>query len=266
MELKRPLVMGILNLTPDSFYEPSRQKGVSEAVGRVERMLEEGADIIDIGACSTRPGSISVSAEEELARLEHPMEAIRKAFPDALISLDTFRASVAASAIERWGIDIINDISGLADPEMTETVAAGKVVYVLTHMRGTPHDMMEHCDYGVDVTAEVVRDLAFKLDSLRAAGVCDVIIDPGFGFAKTTRQNLDLLARLERFSLLGCPILAGISRKRMTREAAGCSVDDALVPTVAMNAVALMKGASIIRVHDVREGVLTARTIERLRN
>ena len=264
LQLECPLVMGILNLTPDSFYAPSRIQSAEEAVKRVRAMLDEGADIIDVGACSTRPGSEPVSAEEELQRLEAPLSAIRDAFPEAIISLDTFRASVADDAIKRWKVDIINDISGGADSAMFETVARNKVHYILMHMRGTPADMDSHCDYGDDVVADVVRELAFRLDILRQHGVADVIVDPGFGFAKNTEQNLRLLSHLDYLKVLGCPILAGISRKRMVRKAGECDASDALVSTVALNSVALMKGASIIRVHDVREGVQTAKTIYKL--
>ena len=264
MEITRPLVMGILNLTPDSFYAPSRVMQAEEAVKRVKVMLGEGADIIDIGACSTRPGSGSVPADEELHRLEAPLTAIRNAYPEAVISLDTFRADVADESIKRWKIDIINDISGGADSNMFETVGRHKVPYILMHMRGTPADMDTHCDYGEDVTADVVKELAFRLDLLRRNGVADVIVDPGFGFAKNTSQNLKLLSQLDYFKVLGCPILAGLSRKRMVREAGECDTSDALVSTVALNSVALMKGASIIRVHDVREGVQTAKTIHKL--
>lgn len=264
MEITRPLVMGILNLTPDSFYSPSRIQSAEDAVKRVRAMLDEGADIIDVGACSTRPGSEPVSAEEELQRLEAPLSAIRDAFPEAIVSLDTFRASVADESIKRWKVDIINDISGGADSAMFETVGRHKVPYILMHMRGTPADMDSHCDYGDDVVADVVRELAFRLDTLRQHGVADVIVDPGFGFAKNTEQNLRLLSHLDYLKVLGCPILAGISRKRMVREAGECDASDAMVSTVALNSVALMKGASIIRVHDVREGVQTAKTIYKL--
>lgn len=262
-ELRRPLVMGILNLTPDSFFAESRTLGARDAAMRVRAMLEAGADIIDVGACSTRPGAESPSAEEEMRRLEEPMEEIRRNFPDAVISLDTFRAEVADEGIRRWGIDIINDVSGGRDPEMFGVAARHKTGYILMHSRGNSADMDGRAQYD-DVTADVVSELAFRLAEARLAGVCNVIVDPGFGFAKTVDQNLRLLAELDRLEVLGCPILAGISRKRMAREASGCDAADSLTPTIALNAVALMKGANIIRVHDVREAALTARTIGRL--
>ena len=261
--LRKPLVMGIINVTPDSFHAGSRAMKAADAVGMARTMLSEGADILDIGGCSTRPGSESVRAEEELRRLERPLEAIREAFPNAVISVDTFRASVARECIERWNVDIINDISGGEDPEMASTVARAGVAYILMHIRGVPADMDSRTDYD-DVVADVTRELAFRLDSLRAQGVWNVIVDPGFGFAKTTEQNYALLAHLDRLKILGCPLLVGMSRKRMAREAAQCDASEALIPTVALNSVALMKGASIIRVHDVKEGVQTAKVIEKL--
>lgn len=265
VEFSRPWVMGILNLTPDSFFPGSRTLNADEAVKRARAMLEQGADIIDIGACSTRPGSEAPTAEEELRRLEAPLEAIRRAFTEAIISVDTFRSSVARECLERWGVDIINDISGGDDPDMYAVVAAAGACYVMMHRRGTPADMDSCCEYETDVTTEVVKELAFRLDAARRAGLCNVIVDPGFGFAKTSEQNYELLAHLERLRVLECPILVGLSRKRMVRDAAGCDLADALIPTVAMNAAAILNGANIIRVHDVAEGCLTAKAVAKLK-
>lgn len=264
VEFSRTWVMGILNLTPDSFFAGSRTLSADDALMRVRTMLGQGADIIDIGACSTRPGSAPASADEELCRLSGPLEAIRKAFPEAIISVDTFRTHVARECLEKWKVDIINDISGGEDDGMLETVARAGAGYVMMHMRGTPATMDSLCHYEADVTTEVVRELAFRLDNARRAGVANVIVDPGFGFAKTPEQGYELLSRLDRLKVLGCPILAGLSRKRMVREAAGCDLADALIPTVAMNAAAILKGADIIRVHDVSEAVLTAKSIDML--
>lgn len=264
VEFSRIWVMGILNLTPDSFFAGSRTLRADDALMRVRTMLGQGADIIDIGACSTRPGSAPASADEELNRLSGPLEAIRKAFPEAIISIDTFRTHVARECLEKWKVDIINDISGGEDDGMLEAVARAGAGYVMMHMRGTPATMDSLCHYEADVTTEVVRELAFRLDNARRAGVANVIVDPGFGFAKTPEQGYELLSRLDRLKVLGCPILAGISRKRMVREAAGCDLADALIPTVAMNAAAILKGADIIRVHDVSEAVLTAKSIDML--
>lgn len=260
---RTPIVMGILNVTPDSFFASSRVASAREAAGRVGRMLEEGADIIDIGACSTRPGSDTVSYEDEMSRLEGALEEIRASYPEALISVDTFRARIAAECIERWNVAIINDVSGGKDPEMFPVVASNKAAYVLMHSRSTPKEMDSACAYS-DVVADVTRELAFRLDEARRAGVCNVIVDPGFGFAKTTAQNFELLSRLDWLKVLGCPLLAGISRKRMALPHAGAKPEDALATTVALNTVALMKGAAIIRVHDVKEAVQTVGIFNRL--
>ena len=263
LEFSRPYVMGILNLTPDSFHAASRVSDPKEAVRRVRGMIDDGADIIDIGGCSTRPGSESVGMEEEWQRLEEPLKAIREAFPEVIISIDTFHAEIARRCISEWSVDIVNDVSGGKDPKMFDTVAREGAGYVLMHTRGTPASMDSLCNYE-EVVADVVRELAFRLDEAHAKGVCNVIVDPGFGFAKTTEQNLKLLKQLDYLKVLGCPILAGISRKRMVRESGECDAADSLISTVALNTVALMKGASIIRVHDVKEGVQTARTISRM--
>lgn len=265
IEMDRPRVMGIVNITPDSFYPGSRAMDAAQAVARTRTLLEEGADIIDIGACSTRPGSTPPSPREEMERLECVMPAIRGAFPEALISIDTYRAEVAGECLRRWHVEIINDVSGGEDPSMYATVAGHGAAYVLMHTRGDAASMDSLAAYG-DVVAETVSELAFRLDKARLAGLSNVIIDPGFGFAKSAEQSLRLLSRLDWLKELGCPILVGISRKRMAREAAECEAADSLVPTVALNAVAISKGADFIRVHDVREGVLTAKTIGKLWN
>ena len=264
VELCRPLVMGILNLTPDSFYAGSRETDAQAAALRARKMIEEGADIIDIGACSTRPGSAPVSEEEEMMRLEGPLTEIRRALPKAVISVDTFRSSIARECMARLGVEIINDITGGADPAMYATVASAGACYILMHNRGASASAHPSENYGPDVVADVVSELAFKVNEARKAGICNLIVDPGFGFAKDTGQNYAILSRLECLKELGCPILVGLSRKRMAREACGCDVADSLVPTVALNTVALMKGAFIIRVHDVKEGVMTVKTIEAL--
>lgn len=246
-----PLVMGIINITSDSFFAGSR---VSEEnfIAAVRRMLDDGADIIDLGACSTRPGSCPVGEKEELEVLTGAVKTIRHEFPEAVLSVDTFRSSVARASVLS-GADIINDVSGGSmDGEMFSTVASLKVPYVLTHMRGTPETMQSKCDYE-DVTAEVLRDLAFKADRLRQLGVCDVIIDPGFGFAKTPDQNWKLLSSLGYFKAIGAPLLVGLSRKSMLCRELGISPDLALNATTAANMLALINGADILRVHDVKE-------------
>lgn len=253
----RPQVMGILNVTPDSFYSGSRTVSDSEIGHRVESMIADGADFIDVGAYSSRPGASDVSVEEEISRLRKGMSVLRKLAPEIPVSVDTFRASVAKVAIEELGADIINDISGGSlDPEMFATVAELKAPYILMHMRGTPATMQQYTDYD-NVTADVILDLSSKLRQLRLLGVADVIIDPGFGFSKTAGQNFELMRNLSDFSSLECPVLVGISRKSMITRTLGIEASEALAPTVALNAIALTKGAAFIRVHDVREAAQT---------
>jgi dihydropteroate synthase len=247
----RPLVMGIINVTPDSFFAGSRTFDDSAITARAAKMVADGVDIIDIGAYSTRPGAAEVTAEEEGQRLCHGLKAIRTVAPDILISVDTFRADVARKAITEWGADIINDVSGGdIDPDMFDTVAELNVPYVLMHMRGTPADMQEHTDY-VDVTADVLAELGEKVQRLAMMGVSDIIIDPGFGFSKTLAQNYELMNKLEAFNLFHRPVLVGISRKSMATKLLKISTDDALNATTVLNVLALDRGAAILRVHDV---------------
>lgn len=265
LDFSRPWVMGIVNITPDSFYEGSRTECLRDVRLRVRAMRDAGAQCVDIGGYSSRPGASDVSADEEYRRLATGLEAVRLEWPEAVVSVDTFRAGVARRCVEEWGADIINDISGgTLDPAMGETVAALRVAYVLMHMRGTPADMQSYTCYD-DVVADVIRDLAFKADALRSLGVADVIIDPGFGFAKTVEQNYRLLACLGEFRRLGCPILAGLSRKSMIWRPLGLTPSEALPGTIALDTVALMHGADIIRVHDVAEAVQTVRVLQLLR-
>ena len=253
----RPAVMGIVNVTPDSFFAGSRVPADS-VTARVSEMMAQGADIIDLGGYSSRPGADTVTAEEELARLVPAIAAIRERFPDIPVSVDTFRADVARECIAQ-GADIINDIGGGdLDPEMFGTIADLRVPYILMHMRGTPATM-QSLTYYDDVVADVLRDLAFKTDRLHQLGVNDVIIDPGFGFAKTVDQNYRLLAALGMFREIGCPVLAGVSRKTMIWKELGIHPDEALNGTTAINMIALMNGADILRVHDVRECAETVR-------
>jgi dihydropteroate synthase len=257
IEFNRPAVMGIVNVTPDSFFAGSRVPADS-VTARVSEMMAQGADIIDLGGYSSRPGADTVTAEEELARLVPAIAAIRERFPDIPVSVDTFRADVARECIAQ-GADIINDIGGGdLDPEMFGTIADLRVPYILMHMRGTPATMQSLTDYD-DVVADVLRDLAFKTDRLHQLGVNDVIIDPGFGFAKTVDQNYRLLAALGMFREIGCPVLAGVSRKTMIWKELGIHPDEALNGTTAINMIALMNGADILRVHDVRECAETVR-------
>lgn len=254
--LDRPLVMGIVNATPDSFYAASRALDAGAAVERARRLIEEGADIVDIGACSTRPGSQPADEAEEAARLFPTLDAVRKALPEAIISVDTFRASIASRCMEEWNVEIINDITGGADPEMYDAVANFGATYVLMHNRGVAAEKETAQMYGPDVVADIVRELAFKVNDARKAGICNLIVDPGFGFSKTTEQSMEILARLGCLKVLGCPILVGISRKRMA---------GSLAATIALNTAAVLNGADIIRVHDATEGVVAARTAGSLR-
>ncbi len=251
-EYTRPLVMGILNATPDSFYAGSRAQSDAAIAARAARLAADGADIIDIGAFSTRPGASEVSTDDECRRLCNAVRIVRSTVGEAMpLSVDTFRASVARAAVEDCGADIINDVSGgNLDPDMFDTVAALRVPYILMHMRGTVADMMEYTNYE-DVTRDVLSELGDRLQQLALLGVNDVIVDPGFGFSKTLEQNYRLLHDLKLFGLLHRPILVGVSRKSMITRLLGIGADDALNGTTVINTLALDRGASILRVHDV---------------
>lgn len=250
----RPAVMGILNATPDSFYGGSRAFDEEAVAARARSLVADGADIIDIGACSTRPGAESVDAVEERRRLAFAIAAVRRAVgPDIPLSVDTFRASVAAFAVEECGADIVNDIAGgTLDPDMFATVARLRVPYVLMHMRGTPPTMLTLTDYPAGVTAGVIAELSHSIAALEELGVADIIVDPGFGFAKTLGQNYELLAQLQAFDIFGRPVLVGVSRKSMFTKLLDVTADDVLAATVAAGTLAVERGAAILRVHDPR--------------
>ena len=264
IEYSRPAVMGVLNITPDSFYSSSRAQTRADIMAAAERLVSDGADMLDLGAYSSRPGADEVPAEEEMARLDLGIHAVREAVGDDIpISIDTFRADVAEKAIG-WGGDIINDIAGgILDPEMFATVARLRVPYILMHMRGTPATMQTMTDYG-DVVADVISELSFKIAELQELGVADIIVDPGFGFAKTLDQNYRLLAHLADFAILGRPVLAGMSRKSMLTRLLGIDAADALTPTAIAGTLALERGAAILRVHDPREAAQSVTIIEKL--
>ncbi|MBD5357214.1 MAG: dihydropteroate synthase [Bacteroides sp.] len=265
MDFAVPKVMAIINVTPDSFFSGSRTSTSDDIRRRVATVREEGADILDIGGYSSRPGAAEVSPEEEYSRLARGMEVIRREWEDAVVSIDTFRSSVARRCIEEWGAAIINDISGgTLDPEMWEMAGSLKPVYVLMHMRGNPTTMQTMTDYD-DVTAEVITDLSRKCYELRGLGVNDIIIDPGFGFAKTTDQNFRLLNELGEFCKMGMPVLAGVSRKSMIWKTLGITPEDSLSGTIALDAIALDRGADMIRVHDVKAAVETVKLCLKLR-
>lgn len=252
----KPWVMGILNVTPDSFYSGSRM-GVDEmCIGeRVEEILKEGGDIIDIGAYSTRSNADDISPEEEYSRLKIGLNVIKNIDANAIVSVDTFRADVARRCVEEFGVDIVNDVSGgTLDDDMFATVANLKVPYILMHMRGTPATMQQLTEYN-DVTRDVIDDLHKKKCALNDLGIDDVIIDPGFGFSKTVEQNFEMLNRLEDFKQLDAPLLVGVSRKSMIFRTLGCTPVESLNGTTVINTISLLKGAHILRVHDVKEAV-----------
>ena len=250
----KPLVMGIINTTPDSFYSSSRYETVDAVLRQAEQMLKDGAAILDIGGQSSRPGSEIVNPNEELKRVIAPIEAINKNFPETFISIDTYYSKVATAAVEA-GASIVNDISvGSIDPAMIETVAALKVPYVLMHMQGTPQTMQQQPQYE-NVTREVLDFMSNKVNELHKSGITDVIIDPGFGFGKTIAHNFELLRNLSVFKMLHCPILLGVSRKSTIYKTLGIPVEESLNGTTVLNTIGLMNGASILRVHDVKEAV-----------
>jgi dihydropteroate synthase len=253
MDLSRPRVMGIINITDDSFYAGSRHTGDEEILSVASRMLDDGADILDIGGCSTRPGSEAVSEPLEKERVCMATELILKRYPDAVISVDTYRASVAEAAVVSAGASIINDISGgEMDAGMFPLVAKLNVPYILMHMQGTPGTMQTDPVYD-DVVADILEWFGKRLVWLKAAGVKDIILDPGFGFGKNAGHNFGMLRRLSEFRIAGLPLLAGLSRKSIVWKTLGVTPEEALNGTTALNMIALVNGASILRVHDVRE-------------
>jgi dihydropteroate synthase len=254
-EFDSPKIMGIINVTPDSFYADSRSFTAEVIKPRIDKLLSEGADMLDIGGYSTRPGAVDITPQEEYDRLARALELIRRDHPDTIVSIDTFRAEVARRCIEDFHADIINDVAGgTLDPEIWDVVAEHKVPYILMHMRGTPNTMQSLTDYE-DVTRDVILDLAQKVDSLHAKGVADIILDPGFGFAKTVEQNFQLMRELEEFKRMELPLLVGISHKTMIWKPLGITPAEALNGTTVLNTIALQKGADILRVHEVRPAV-----------
>lgn len=259
--LDRPQIMGIVNVTPDSFYSASRTFDVDSLEKKVEQMVSEGVDIFDIGAYSTRPGADDVSPEEELRRLQRGMEVVKRMAPNIPVSIDTFRANVARACVEEMGADIVNDVSGgTLDADMAATMGQLDVPYILMHMRGTPATMQQFTDYPGGVVADVVADLKAKMEHFREQGCRQVILDPGFGFSKTLEQNYELMNGLAAFHELKAPLLVGISRKSMIFRLLGTSSAESLEGTTVLNTIAMLAGSHILRVHDVRAAV-EARTI-----
>lgn len=254
LDLSMPRVMGILNITPDSFYSDSRMASLNEVMDRAQSMQNDGATFLDIGGYSTRPGAKEISPGEEAERVLPVIEALNKNFPDLIISIDTFRSEVAKQSVLS-GAHIINDVAGgILDDNMFDTVAELGVPYILMHMRGTPQTMSKLTDYNF-LIPDILKELSEKIGRLRQKGVSDIIIDPGFGFAKTTAQNFEMMKNLSEFHQLNCPLLVGISRKGMIYNTLNISAKEALTGTTVLNTISLSLGASIIRVHDVKPAV-----------
>ena len=264
MDLGEPQVMGILNVTPDSFYSASRKSSGREIADRVEAILAQGGSIIDIGAYSSRSGADNVSVQEEMSRLRNGLRILRDIAPEAVVSVDTFRADVARMCVEEYGVQIINDISGgELDERMFGTVAELGVPYILMHMKGNPQTMQQQPHYD-DLLTEMLRYFGTRVQQLHELGVKDVILDPGFGFAKTLEHNYELMNRMQDLRVLELPILAGVSRKSMIYRLLGLTPEEALNGTSVLNTLALLKGASILRVHDVREAVEVVRIVKKM--
>lgn len=265
MSLRTPVVMGILNVTPDSFYAASRKQTEATIAGRIETILSEGGAIIDVGGYSSRPDAAEVMPEEEMRRLATALGILKEHYPEVVVSVDTFRADIARRCVEDYGAAIVNDISaGELDTEMFSTIAALHVPYIAMHMRGTPQTMQQHTDYA-DMMEEILMYFAAKVRTLRQMGVCDIILDPGFGFSKTTEQNYLLMRHLREFEAFRLPLLVGISRKSMIYKLLGCTPDESLGGTTVLNTCALLGGADILRVHDVKAAVEAVRIVTELR-
>jgi dihydropteroate synthase len=265
IDLEIPRVMGILNITPDSFYKGSRYNSEAEIIAVVQKMTADGADIIDVGGYSTRPGAGEVSVEEERQRVITAIKLIRREFPDSVISVDTFRSEIALEAVLEAGALMINDISGGdADRNMFGIVQRVNVPYIMMHMQGTPATMQKNPVYD-DIVADLLRYFGERIFKLRQAGVRDIIIDPGFGFGKTISHNFELLSRMDDLRITGLPLLAGLSRKSMIWKTLGITPDDGLNGTSVLNTIALMKGADILRVHDVKEAVQAIKLFSKLK-
>lgn len=266
LDLSQPRVMGILNVTPDSFYAGSRTQTEAEIVRRVRQIVSEGAAIIDIGAYSSRSNADNVSAREEMERLRMGLKILFEIQPDAVVSVDTFRADVARMCVEEYGVAIINDIAaGEMDANMFHTVAALNVPYIMMHMQGTPQSMQQHPHYD-NLLKEVFLYFARKVQQLRDLGVKDIILDPGFGFGKTMEHNYELLSHLEEFRIFELPLLVGVSRKSMIYRLLDITPQEALNGTTVLDTICLLKGADILRVHDVKEAVETVRIVQAMRN
>lgn len=266
MEFSHTQVMGILNVTPDSFYAHSRKQTETEILARAHQIVDEGASIIDLGAYSSRPNALDVSESEEMQRLRNALQIIRRELPDAILSIDTFRADVARMCVEEYGAAIINDISaGQMDNRMFPTIAQLGVPYIIMHMQGTPQNMQDSPHYD-NLLKEVFYYFSEKVQRLRDLGVKDIILDPGFGFGKTIEHNYQLMNHLEEFNVFQLPLLVGISRKSMIYKLLGTTPEEALNGTTVLNTIALQKGAHLLRVHDVKAAVETVTLTEKMKN
>jgi len=264
IDLTTPKVMGILNVTPNSFYDGGKHKEINSIINQVDKMLSEGADFIDIGAYSSKPSAEFVSEDEEINRLVPIVKSLVETFPNIVLSVDTFRAHVAKAAVEN-GVALVNDIAaGLLDDKMLETVAELKVPYIMMHMRGNPQTMQSLTDYN-DIVKEMIFYFSERIQKARRFGISDIVIDPGFGFAKTLEQNYEVLHKMELFSMLELPLLAGVSRKSMIYKVLENSPQEALNGTSVLNTIALQKGAKILRVHDVKEAVECIKLVSKLK-
>lgn len=264
IDLSTPKVMGILNVTPNSFYDGGKHKEINSIIHQVDKMLSEGADFIDIGAYSSKPSAEFVSEEEEIKRLVPIVKSLVETFPNIILSVDTFRAQVAKASVEH-GVAMVNDIAaGLLDDKMLETVAELKVPYIMMHMRGNPQTMQSLTDYN-DIVKEMIFYFSERIQKARSFGILDIVIDPGFGFAKTLEQNYEVLYKMELFEMLELPILVGVSRKSMIYKVLESSPQEALNGTSVLNTIALQKGAKILRVHDVKEAVECIKLVSKLK-
>ncbi len=254
IDVAEPKIMGIVNVTPDSFFAQSRCNTEALLIDAVKKMVDEGADFIDVGACSTRPAGVQPSEDEEISRIDFALEILSNQFPDVFFSVDTYRSKVAEIAVEKYGVSIINDISGgMADKNMFKTVAQLGVVYILSHINGTPQDIISNANYPKGLINEIIEYFAIKIQELKLLGVNDIILDPGFGFSKTVDQNFELLGNLKNLDIFGFPIMVGLSRKSMIWKTLNTTPENALNGTTVANTIALMNGAKILRVHDVKQ-------------
>jgi dihydropteroate synthase len=265
VDLTVPKIMGIINVTPDSFYKGSRLTGEKEIIDTAAQMIDDGADILDVGGYSSRPGATDITPAEERSRVINAIKLINQELPEAIISIDSFRSDIVLEAVLECGAGIINDISaGEIDKKMFQVVERLRVPYIMMHMQGVPRTMQQNPVYD-DVVADILRWFSEKIFRLRSMGLNDIIIDPGFGFGKTIDHNFELLSRLGDFSVAGLPVLVGVSRKSMIWKTLGITIEESLNGTTVLNTTALLNGADILRVHDVKEAVQAVRLVEKLK-